>query len=300
MRDLGDADSRYNDHRNLRNLKNQKLSKIAFIFNDLRKRVGAHVIVQIKGGELHKIHGRLEMRLQLPNERHAMIGRLWETGFKHVIKLEQELRQQGGASSIDDMRRKAGTCLNIFMQGMRGTFKVVAFYEDEIQAAGEELELTLFPTPIGILILALAELQNDRPSRLLSHLQLHGFSEGPYNLIRRITQAKAVASVQILRETGLTHTKASNLVADALNNSPFSKPGDEKKSKRYSAETINDWRKRARNKKGDFADIVLQQRQELESLVDILRQRQSTDDEIRTDILARLQAFIEATSYGYE
>jgi len=45
MRDLGDADSRYKDLRNFRNVKNQKLSKIAFILNDLRRRAGSHVVV---------------------------------------------------------------------------------------------------------------------------------------------------------------------------------------------------------------------------------------------------------------
>jgi hypothetical protein len=206
---------------------------------------------------MYKIHGRLEMRLQLPTERHAMIGRLWETAFSEVMRLEYELREKGTAPSIDDMRRKAGTCLHTFIQGMRGTFKVVAFYEDEIQAARQELELTLFPTPLTILLLELVELQNDRPSRLLSHHQFQGCSEGPYNLVRRIIQAKAVASVQILKETGLTFTKASKLVADVLNDTTFTKPGG-KRSNKYSAETINYWRKFAHNKKADFADIVLQ------------------------------------------
>jgi len=240
------------------------------------------------------------MRLPMPTERHSMIGRLWETAFKEVMKLEYELSEQGTVPSIDDIRRKAGRCLHICMQGMRGTFKVVAFYEDEMQVAREELELTLFPTPLMILYLELAELQNNRPSRLLSHHQLHSSSEGPYNLSRRIIQAKAVASVQILYETGLPYTKATKLVADVINDTPFSKPGKAKKSGKYSASTINDWRKRARNKKGDFADIVLQQRQELEQLLDIHRQRQYTDEEIRVGILARLRSFIQAISYGYE
>lgn len=244
-----------------------------------------------------KISGKIEMPLQLPTERHSMIGRLWETAFSEVMQLEYELREQGTAPSIDDIRRKAGKCLHIFMQGMRGTFKVVAYYEGETQLARKELHLTVFPTPLMILLLELTELQHNRPSRLLSHHQSHGSGDNPYNLTRRFIKAKAVASAVVLNETGLTIREATKRVAATLNDANFTKPRGEKDVTKYSAATINDWRKRMRNKKGDFAQMVTQERQDLENCVEIHRQLKSDDDEIHADILAHLSAFILAVSY---
>jgi len=243
---------------------------------------------------IHKIQGRLQ--IQLPTERHSELGRLWERVFSKLVSIERKYIEKGPERSVDDTRRAAATCLKLCCDGIRESYRILASHDPELRSALQEnLELTLIPTPLTILLLELAELQNDRPSRLLTHYRFHSASEGPYNLSRRFVTAKAIGAVDILRSTGLSLSGAAKRVADTLNDAKFPNPrGDP-----YSAATVKDWCKRRYRKKGDFSSLIDQNQRELQDLLEVCKQLQFNDEQTRASILARLHFFVQAISYGY-
>ncbi len=234
--------------------------------------------------------------VQVPTERHAELGRIWEDVFSKLASIESDYIDQGPERSVDYVRSSAIISLQLCCEGIRNSYKILASYDPELRSdLQENLELTLMPTPLAILFLELVELQNDRPSRLLTHHRFDSASEGPYNLSRRFVMAKAVGAVVVLHTTGLKLSEAARRVADTLNEAKFPNP----RQKPYSASTVKDWYKRRDKKKGDFLALIAQQQSELEGLREICRQRECNDEQTRANILARLYFFIQAISYDY-
>jgi len=172
---------------------------------------------------MYKIQGRLQV--QLPTERHSELGRLWDRIFTELESIELEYFKMGPERSVDCVRSMAAKSVQLCCDGVRDSYRILASHYPELRAdIQEHLELSLHPTPLKILVLELVELQNDRPSRLLTHHRFDSASEGPYNLSRRFVMAKAIGAVDVLRKTGLSLSEAAKNVADTLNEAKFPNP----------------------------------------------------------------------------
>jgi len=247
-----------------------------------------------KGGHMYKIQGRI--RVQLPTERHSELGRLWERVFSGLASIEREYLEKGAERTVDYTRSAAATCLKLCCDGMRASYRILASHDPDMRSSLQEnLELTLIPTPLTILFLELVELQNDRPSRLLTHRRFRKTSKGPYDLSRRFVTAKAIATIDVLVTTGLKRIEAVKRVADTLNVAKFPNP----RKRPYSPKTVADWDKSRHEKKGDFDQLIDGQRRELEGLMEVCRQLEFSDEQARASILARLHFFTQAISYDY-
>ncbi len=244
---------------------------------------------------MYKIEGKLQ--IELPTERHSKLGRLWEKLFIALCSIERAYLEQGPERSVYYTRDVAKECVKLCCDGMRESYRILASHDPELRLdLQQNLELTLIPTPLTILYVELAELQNDRPSRLLSNHRPHGASESAHNLLRRFATTKAVATVDVLRTTGLSLNEAAERVAKTLNTAKFPNP----RGRPYASGTIKDWCKRRKKKKGDFNKLIDQSQRELKDLLEDCREMELDDEKMRAVILQRLYSFIQAISYGYE
>jgi len=243
---------------------------------------------------MQKLEGNFQV--QLPTEHHSELGRLWERVFTELVSIERQYAEEGPGRSVECTRSAAKECLRLCCDGIRLSYGILASHDPALRSdLQENLELTLIPTPLTILFLELVELQNDRPSRLLTHRRFRKASKGPYDLSRRFVTAKAIAAIDVLVTTGLKRTEAVKRVADTLNEAKFPNP----RKRPYSPKTVADWDKSRHEKKGDFDQLIDGQRRELEGLMEVCRQLEFSDEQARASIIARLHFFIQAISYDY-
>jgi len=235
--------------------------------------------------------------VRVPTERHAELGQIWEGVFSDIVSIERNYIDKGPERTVEYTQAAAATCLRLCCDGIRESYRILARHDPEIRWFSQQhLALTLFPTPLSILLIELTELQHFRQSKLLTHRPSKSASEGPYNFCRRLVTAKAIATVDALVETRLTRIEAAKRVADTLNEANF--PNQRKRP--YSAQTIEDWDKRRDEKKGGFINMIERHQRDIECIVEDCRELDFTDEEIRGLILLRLRALIYAVSYNYK
>jgi hypothetical protein len=106
--------------------------------------------------------------------------------------------------------------------------------------------VSIRPAPLQFLLHHLLEVHNGRPSPLLNHAPDH-LGEDHCSMLRTQQKAEAVATLECLKESGMTVPETAKAIAAALNVNSFRNPAD--RGKGYSWETVRDWRKEWLRKK---------------------------------------------------
>jgi len=223
------------------------------------------------------------------------IGKLWCTVIYQIAMIEKNYWYSGEYKSKKDVRRYALTMIGIVSHHIRETLKLMADRSESKETRIEFRNLLndyIPPSPLFLLHNELAELCNNRPSKLLSTSE-ETAAAGAYNLQRRFIKANAIAATQTLMEIGYREGQAAKLVADTLNAYGFARPGHGA----YKAATIKDWRKRKHQQKGDFDAHLGPAHLYFRGMVGRAEKLGKSTEQLTSEILRRLGTAVEMIAY---
>ncbi|GBF26611.1 hypothetical protein MnTg02_01652 [bacterium MnTg02] len=189
-----------------------------------------------------------------PRQRETAFANIFARLISDLLEIEQQHRDRGSQRTAGELRGDVAECIAVLSSALKRALALTADGGFRLDLPAEGRFWGSYPFPLYILFNELCEIDQGRPSLLLSHkLPETGRSGLQNNLLRVAARAAAAAALHVLLERGLGRAIAAQRISTALSECGFNSP--RKHGGPYAPGTIIDWRKNATKLNKPFPDL---------------------------------------------